>query len=697
MRRLVRLTTTRWVAGPLALLVLLGAMVGAALLGEADRRPSAADSLPIGSDSAAAAMLRERLPASDGSTAVVLFSRAGQPLSRSDLALVRQRAASLGTAGPPASVVPSRDGTAAVVVVPVDAPDASAAATKVAALRTAARADLPVGLTAQVTGPAAVQADLAAVFAGANTRLLVTTAGVVAILLVVTYRSPILWVVPLVVIGVGDRLAGVLATHALQLLGLAWDESTVGILSVLVFGAGTDYALLLISRYRDELRRTPDRRQAMSRARRRTTEAVLSSAVTVVVGLLTLLLSVVPTTRGLGLACAVGVVVAAFFALVVLPPTLVLLGRWVFWPRVPRVGDAPLADARSPWRRVGRAVAARPGTIVAVSLVALLGVATGVSRVDTGLSTSDQFLTKPEAIAAAERLARSFPAGSADPALVLTTADPQTVLRAVRGSDGVASARLTRQGGGVASIDAVLAGAPSSAQARAAVTGLRTSVAALPGTHVGGTEAAALDQSEATSRDRSVVFPLLLALVLMALVVLLRSLVAPVVLMGTVLLTYVSSLGLSWLLFTTVFDFPRLDDGAPLLAFVFLVALGVDYNIFLVTRAWEESRGHGAREGMLRALAATGGVITSAGVLLAAVFAVLGVLPLVVLAQLGVIVCVGVLLDTLVVRTLIVPAIALQLGDRFWWPRRLPTEAHGGAPAPDRAGEPVAADHTAAR
>ncbi|MDV3223375.1 MMPL family transporter [Intrasporangium sp.] len=662
--------TARWWAGIIATLALLasGAVIG--LVGDAERSPSPTDSLAASSDSAAAAELRERLPESDGSTAVVLFSRDGAPLSRADRAIIEERARQLpGATGMPA--VPSEDGTAALLVLPVDAADASAASDAVAEIRTAAKDGLPDGLSAQVTGPAAVQADLAAVFDGANLRLLIATASIVAFLLVITYRSPVLWLIPLTVIGIADRLATVLATHTLRGLDIAWDESTVGILSVLVFGAGTDYALLLISRYRDELRRHADRRRAMATAVSRTAEAVLSSASTVVLGVLTLLLSAFPATRGLGVASAVGIVVAAAFALIVLPAALVVFGRWVFWPKIPHEGEPSLADSRSLWRRIGDIVAARPKTVVTLSAVGLLAMSLGALGVNTGLSASDQFLEKPEAISASERLSESFPASSADPAAVVTTADAQTVLAAVEQAEGVASARIRAAGNGVTQIDAVLTGAPSSDQAREDVASLRAAVADLPETHVGGTEAVAVDVAEGAAGDRALIFPLILVLVLVALMLLLRSVVAPIILVSTVVVTFVAALGLSWALFTQVFGFQRLDDTAPLYAFVFLVALGVDYNIFLVTRAREEAREHGTRKGMLRALAATGGVITSAGILLAAVFAVLGVLPLVVLAQIGVIICVGVLLDTLVVRTLVVPAIALILGDRFWWPRRV--------------------------
>ncbi|WP_229674952.1 MMPL family transporter [Terrabacter tumescens] len=669
--------TRKWWAVAIVVLALAGAMGVVSAVGEAQRTASSADALPIGSDSAAATQLRDRLPESEGSTAVVVFSKASGTLSPADVTAIEDRVAQLPGAGR-APVQRSEDGTAVLAVVPVDATDATATADLVADIRTTVKTDLPAGVTAQVTGPAAVQADLAAVFAGANTRLLIATASVVALLLVLTYRSPILWIFPLVVVGVADRLAAVLATHTLAAFSVTWDESTIGILSVLVFGAGTDYALLLISRYRDELRSHHDRREAMSLALRRTAEAVLSSAVTVVIGLLTLLLSLFPATRGLGLACAVGVVVAAVFVLLVLPAALVIFDRWIFWPKVPREGQAALADGHSLWRRVGDRVAAHPKRIISVTLVVLAVMAAGIAAIDTGLKSSDQFLKKPEAIAASERLAQSFPAGSADPAVIVTTADPDAVASAAKDVPGIAGARTVKRGAGVAEVDAVIEAAPGSDEAAQTVRDLRTALAALPESHVAGTEAVALDQAEASSRDRLVIFPIVLVLVLLALGLLLRSVVAPLVLVSTVVATYLASVGASWWIFTKVFGFSALDDSAPLFAFVFLVALGVDYNIFLVTRAREESRLHGARQGMLRGLAATGGVITSAGVLLAAVFAVLGVLPLVVLAQIGVIICVGVLLDTLVVRTLLVPAIAVVLGDRFWWPRR-PHPAPDGA------------------
>jgi RND superfamily putative drug exporter len=670
----VRRGRSWWVA---TLLMLLG-LVTIGVLGEAENEPSPLDSLPAGMDSTTVEELQERLPQGSNDSAVVLYTGDSGELSAAALAALR-RLHPAGSGEP--GLVVSEDGTAALAVVPVAEQGAEALAERVADIRASADADAPEGVTTQVTGPAAIQADLAAVFDGADLRLLLATAAVVGILLLITYRSPILWLIPLIVVGVADRLAAVLATHSLEMLDMAWDESTVGILSVLVFGAGTDYALLLISRYRDELRVVPDRYVAMRRALGRTAEAVLTSAVTVIAGLLTLLLSLIPATRGLGLACAVGIAVAAFAALVVLPPVLVVFDRWVFWPLVPRVGQATLVDApRSLWRRIGNSVAGRPGAFIVVTSVVLGLLALGVARIETGLPQSEQFLDTPEAISAGERLAESFPAGASDPTVVLTRAAAPEVAATAAEVPGVVRATPGDEEAGLARIEVVLEGQPGGVETRATVEALRGALATYEDTWVGGSEAQAIDASTAAARDRLVIFPLILVVVLLALVLLLRSITAPLILVTTVVATYLASLGLSWWIFTEVLGFTRLDDGVPLLAFLFLVALGVDYNIFLVSRAAEEARVHGVRRGMLRALTATGGVITSAGILLAAVFAVLGVLPLVVLAQLGVVICVGVLLDTLVVRTVLVPAIALKTGPTFWWPRRLGAQAR-----PDRA------------
>jgi putative drug exporter of the RND superfamily len=650
----------RRTAWAFALVPILFALALIGGVGEAGNDADARDLLPDHADSTAAAWLVDELPDDATEAAIVLWTADS---GRLDTAALETQ-----TEG---DLVRSEDGTAAFTVIPVEAGNADNVGERVEDLRKQLRAEAPDGVTVAVTGPAGVHADLGKVFDGADVRLLLATMLIVAVLLVVTYRSPVLWIIPLVVVGLADRVAVVAATHTLDAAGLPWDGTTTGILSVLVFGAGTDYALLLISRYRDELRTTASRHAAMAHALRRTAEAVLGSAVTVFLAVLTLLLSLTPATRGLGLACAVGVVVAATFALVVLPAALVLFGRWVFWPMVPRHGDQAAVDADTIFHRVGRLVSRRPAGVVAGTLVLLAVLASGLFGMRLGLDEADQLLDRPEAVTAAERLAESFPAGTVEPTQVVTRADGKEVLDRVDDAEGVGSARITGSGNGVTQIEAVLSAEPGSAEARASVERLRSALDDVPTTYVGGNEAEAIDARSAAERDLLLIVPLILAMVLLGLAVLLRSLLGPVLLVLSVVATYVAALGASWWIFSAVFGFEAVEVKIPLFAFLFLVALGVDYNIFLVTRAREEAREHGSREGMLRALTVTGGVITSAGILLAAVFAVLGVLPLVALAQLGTIICVGVLLDTLVVRTMLVPAIAVLLGDRFWWPRRV--------------------------
>lgn len=654
-----------WIA--LLFVIAAGALIGG--VGQAERSPSPLDSLPRGLDSTTVTKLSQQLPEERGSAAVILYTADQGNFSTQALDQLRSRYPASGR-GPGLQV--SGDRTAAIAIVPVLEEGAVAVADRVTQIRQEASQNLPVGVTSQVTGPAAVQADLAAVFDGADIRLLLAAGSVVAVLLLITYRSPILWLVPLTVVAIADQLAATLATHALKLGGMAWDESTVGILSVLIFGAGTDYALLLISRYRDELHTSKDRYVAMRQALRRTAESIIVSATTVVLGLLTLTLSLVPATRGLGMAGAVGILVAATYALVVLPAVLVLFGRWIFWPLIPRAGQSALVESkRSLWRRVGDTVARRPGAFIATSLILLAVLASGATQIQSGLSQSEQFLDTPEAVSAGQRLAESFPAGASDPTVVLTQADGQKITGTIEEVAGVVSAQPTVNSNGLTQINVVLDAGIGSPKAHALVTELRDVLGDYDDTWVGGSEAQSVDEATAATRDRLVIIPLILTLVLISLGLLLRSVVASAILVATVVATYFAALGASWWLFAGPLGFESLDSGVPLLAFLFLVALGVDYNIFLVSRAVEEAREHGPHEGMLRALTATGGVITSAGIVLAAVFAVLGVLPLVVLAQLGVVIFVGVLLDTLLVRTVLVPAIALKTGQRFWWPRQL--------------------------
>ncbi len=650
-------------------LLLAGLVLG--MVGESDREPDSTYLLPDGKDSTAAVELAEQLPQESTEAAIVLWTAESGELGQEALDEIRS--------GAEGEVTVSDDGTAAMTVLSVAAGDADKVGAQVDDLRERLRAEAPEGADVAVTGPAGFHADLGKVFEGADLRLLLSTIAVVALLLVITYRSPVLWLVPLLVVGVGDRLAVVVGSRTLDAFGLPFDGTTGGILSVLVFGAGTDYALLLISRYRDELRSEESRHVAMARALRPTAEAVFGSALTVFVAVLTLLLSLTPGTRGIGLACAVGIVIAAVFALVVLPAALVLFGRWIFWPLTPRIGDPRVADASRVFRRVGRLVARRPAWLVTGTLVLLAVLASGLTGLRFGLDESDQLLDRPESVTAASRLADSFPAGAVEPTQVVTRADADQVGQLIKTAD-VGRAVPAGSGAGITEFSVILDAPPGTAEARADIDALRSALDDLDDTHVGGAEAEALDLREASERDMLVIVPLILLLVLIGLALLLRSLLGPLVMVVSVVGTYVAAMGASWWIFTGVFDFPAVSTQVPLLGFLFLIALGVDYNIFLVTRAREEGRTHGTRDGMLRALSATGGVITSAGIVLAAVFAVLGVLPLVALAQLGTVVCVGVLLDTLVVRTLLVPAVTMIVGDRFWWPRRVePPQQTAGA------------------
>ncbi len=654
-------TSRRW-AWLFVVVPLLFAGVVLGAVGEPERDLGPSYLLPDDSGSAAAAELAERLPQETTEAAIVLWTADSGTLDGAALKAIRAQM--------DGEVQASDDGTAALTVIPITAGDADKVGEQVDELRKQLRADAPDGSSVVVTGPAGIHADLGKVFDGADLRLLLATIAIVAILLVVTYRSPVLWLVPLIVVGVADRLAVVVGSRALDAVDLPFDGTTGGILSVLVFGAGTDYALLLISRYRDELRAEDSRHVAMARALRPTAEAVLGSSLTVFLAVLALLLSLTPGTRGIGLACAIGIVIAAFFALVVLPAALVLFGRWIFWPMVPRKGDPQSAETASFFSKVGRLVARRPVWLVGGTLALLAILASGLTGLRFGLDEADQLLDRPESISAADRLADSFPAGSSEPAQVVTT-DEAAKVHTLIDQAGVGRATEVASGEGITEFSVTLSADPGSAAARDSIVQLRDALSAVDDTHVGGAEAEALDMRNGAERDLKLIVPLILLLVLLGLGVLLRSVLGPLVLVASVVGTYVAALGASWWIFTAVFDFPAIASQVPLLAFLFLVALGVDYNIFLITRAREEGRSHGSREGMLRALTVTGGVITSAGILLAAVFAVLGVLPLVALAQLGTIICIGVLLDALIVRTVFVPAIGVLLGDRFWWPRQL--------------------------
>ncbi len=656
-------------------IVLVGAVLVAgavfALGSGAESESAPGVGLPDSAESAQVAALQEELPGADATSALLVYSRDGAALTDDDLGAVAAAAAELADLTPDGFVPPpsvSDDGTAALLVVPLDEEsDVAVQAERAADIRSIANADLPAGLTALLTGPEGFAVDVAAVFKGADCTLLLVTVIVVAVLLLITYRSPWLWLVPLTVVGLADGLASIVATRVAALAGISLDASVTGILSVLVFGAGTNYALLLIARYRDELRQHEDRRDAMARALRGAGPAIIASGSTVTLSLLTLLFAQLTGNRALGIACATGIVIAMLFALVVLPAALVLFGRRLFWPYVPKFGTENPSHA-GVWARLGGTVAKRPVVVVIAGALLLGGLALGVTNLQIGLSQTEKFTATPESVTGQELIADTFSAGSGSPAVVIAdNAYAEDVATAAAKVDGVTSATIGESNDEITQISVVLDAAAETPEAFATVERLRDLDHAL----VGGLDAQALDVDRAQTADQDLVIPLILALVFLVLVLLLRALVAPVLLLITVVASFFASLGLSWLLFQSVFGFPAVDTNVVLFSFLFLVALGVDYNIFLVTRAREESVVHGTRDGMVRALSATGGVITSAGILLAAVFAVLGVLPLITLTQIGIIVCIGVLLDTLLVRTVLVPALAFLAGEKFWWPSKV--------------------------
>ncbi|MEY3855557.1 MAG: hypothetical protein RJA45_27, partial [Actinomycetota bacterium] len=384
-------------------------------------------------------------------------------------------------------------------------------------------------------------------------------------------------------------------------------------------------------------------------------------------------------TRALGLACAVGIVVAMISALFVLPAALVSFGRWIFWPGTPKLGGINKTD-NGVWAKLGRGVSKRPRIVAIAGFVVLAALAVGSFGIKIGLSSTEQFMKKPEAVVGIELLAKSFPAGATSPTVVIANQDKaEEVVNAIKEVKGVDSVEIAKTfegealtDGSINKINVVLTGASRSEEAYKSIVDIRAAVKDVAGADakVGGQDAQYLDVKNAYAHDQGLLIPIILALVFLVLVLLLRSIVAPVLLLLTVVASFFASLGAGWLVFVNVFNFPGLDLSVFLYSFLFLVALGVDYNIFLVTRAQEESGKLGLKQGMIKALSSTGGVITSAGILLAAVFAVLGVLPLIALTQIGVIVCIGVLLDTLLVRTVIVPALAFIAGEKFWWPRK---------------------------
>jgi RND superfamily putative drug exporter len=655
----------------IALLIAVGAGVFMALAGPntgADKPPL---QLPPSSESARAAASLKSFPDANTMPAILVISRRdGSALTPSDLR----------AGGAPLIVSPDR--RAAIGPMPVAA-DLSGFALNdaITELRASAAAGLPDDLVAQLTGGPAFIADITNAMANANITLLAITASVVAALLIITYRSPILWLVPLAVIGFADGLSTSVGSGISHLTGLTFDGATSGITSVLVFGAGANYALLLISRYREELTNNDEHRLALRAAVARAGPAIVASNATVVLALLTLVFAVSPATRSLGVHAACGLLVAVLFVVVVLPPLLALFGTRLFWPFIPRRGAAAVVTT-GVWHRVADWVTRRAGRVAVTTVAFLALLSLGLIATPIGLSQTEQFRVKAESVTGYEILAAHFPSGLTDPTRVVgATARAAEVRRAIATTPGVVSVNNAGTSlSGLTQWTVVLDAAPASALAFKTIGVLRDSVTAADGgAIVGGSDAQALDARDAAVRDRHVLIPAILAVVLMVLYVLLRAALAPLVLVAVMVLSALAALGLGGWASVHMLGMPALDYTTPLFAFLFLVALGVDYTIFLVTRAREETPAHGTRDGIVRAVSATGPVITSAGIVLAAVFCVLGVLPLIVLTQLGVIVGLGILLDTFVVRTVVVPALFVLMGSRIWWPSRLDA-ADSGSP-----------------
>ena len=569
----------------------------------------------------------------------------------------------------------ARDGKAIETVVPVDLGskgwDGAAAAAD--SLRSVARANAD-GLTVHVTGPLGVAADSSEAFKGIDSTLLYATLTVVIVLLLLTYRSPVLWVLPVVSAGVAlvsaEALIYLLAAHA----GLTVNAQSAGILYVLVFGAGTDYALLLTARYREELRRHEDRHEAMAVAVRRAGPAIIASGGTVILSLLTLAVAELNSTKGMGPVLAIGVAVALFAMLTLLPALLVIFGRWIFWPVRPTYGSAE-PTTRGLGARVGRRIAVRPRAVWVATAIVLGAMALGTTGLKaSGLTNAQSFRGNPDSVAGQQVLDQHFPGGAGEPVVVVgDRASAVQLTAAFRSTPGITGVTSPAVRAGHAYLEGTLTAAPDSPAAYATIDRVRAAVHAVPGAGalVGGNTAINLDVQRAAAHDRDLIIPVILAVVFVILALLLRAIVAPIMLIATVVLSFAAALGVSALVFDHVFGFGGADTSFPLFVFVFLVALGIDYNIFLMTRVREEAKRDGPRTGALTGLAATGGVITSAGCVLAGTFAVLGTLPVTFLTELGFAVAFGVLLDTIVVRSVLVTALNLDLGRWNWWPSAL--------------------------
>jgi RND superfamily putative drug exporter len=731
----------RWLLPALGLvvwLVLGGAMGGFASKTADVQKNDNASFLPESAEATVVLDLSKKFAGLDVVPAQLVYGR-DSGLTEADKAVIAEQLATvkreLGSRLADVPMLPnySDDGKAAQVTVLFTETDAQKNMADVTWIRD--HTGLPDGLNAHVGGLGGILTDMMEVFGSIDGLLLGVTVGIIGVILLIVYRSPILPVVVLF----GAGLAFALANGVVYLLAkeeiITVSGQSQAILDVLVLGAATDYAMLLVSRFREELRHTESRYDAMRVALRASFEPILASGATVILGLLCLLVSDLASNKGLGPVGAIGIASSLAVSLTLLPAILALLGRVAFWPVRPKFGSAPVEE-KGLWAKVSALVGRRARLVWIGTAVLLLAGVAGLTRLDAdGIPQSEGFTGHPDSVSAQELTTAHFPGGTGNPAEIVTRAEKlDQVLLAVRQTEGVAEAApflgmpvmpvggvgqtpgqtpasgqtpapgqtpatgetpatgqtgTTGQGtqapavvpplpepkivDGMARIDATLTDAADSPAALETVERLRAAVHAIDGADakVGGFSAINYDVQHTSQRDRNVIIPLVLGVIFLILMVLLRSLIAPLLLIATVVLSYLATLGISGVVFTDVLGFPGADSSYPLFAFVFLVALGVDYNIFLMTRVREEAAKLGHTPGTLKGLAVTGGVITSAGVVLAATFAALAVLPLVFVVEIAFAVAFGVLLDTLLVRSLLVPALTVDIGRFVWWPGKL--------------------------
>jgi RND superfamily putative drug exporter len=692
------------------LVLAVAAPTGAKLAGIEDNQP--VNYLPNNAQSTKVFQALQDFPSAATDTAVAVWVSTTSTLTAADRATIATARATIARsvplAGPLGRITISKDGRAAAIEVPLPSPLTTKHFTSTQSsavlehaydrLRAATPASAP--LETGVAGPAAFDVQNTNAFHGIDGILILAAGLVVAVLLLLIYRSPVLWLVPLLTSGVALELAQGVVYVLGHGAGLTVTGLSTGILDVLVFGAGTDYALLLIARYREELHHHEDSRLALAVALRRAAPAMMASASTVILSLLCLLASTLNSDRGLGPVAAVGVACAILAALTLLPALLAVSGRRIFWPFIPRVeagaeiegtqlvegkqlvGAGPREGL---WSRVATAVERRHRPAW-VGLVVVLGLgAAALSFIQLGLPSAAGFTNDPPPVQAQRLVNAHFPAGTANPAdIVADTSSVPEVKQVAAATPGVAAVAVVEHHGNLTHLEALLAAQPDSPGANHAIVSLRDRLGAVPSAQaiVGGLTAIDFDTNKAARHDRDLVMPLILLVVAIILGGLLRAVLAPILLIGTVILSFAAALGVSGVVFRYVFHFSGTDQTVPLFAFLFLVALGVDYNIFLMTRVREEAMRGSTRQGVHVAVARTGGVITSAGLILAATFAVLAILPLVVLAEVGFTVAFGILIDTFLVRSVLVPALCFDLGATVWWPSSLARTSADPPPAP---------------